>query len=360
MDDFLDYLYSEGDEDYSSEDKHRIYRVGASETYPFVLDSDDYDNPVYASFIDVSPQNPLDRDSDEVPDSPGDKGREPNRGELEWLLVSTFVQGEQDTGKVWAVPADNPDQAYALIVGLQRPTGVCFDPNHNFLYVCDPAQGVIYQYVVDWDGNDRFIIATDVVTRIVSGANPQDCSIDAYGNMYYSDTESINVVAYLDLWGGYEGQNRTLYEGGDLLAGPRGLDVYRSRTIYYVNSRDEDNAGLLNLAPARAGQGRIGVREAREGWGVAVSQDFAYYTSGDGTVRSRQVWAYRVNGRSNLYLKTSGVLTSPRGVCYSDGRVYVADFAQGEIFRLHDSKAEETPTPFLLLEGSFALECVSH
>lgn len=72
------------------------------------------------------------------------------------------------------------------------------------------------------------------------------------------------------------------------------------------------------------------------------------------------MWAYRVRGRANLYLKTSGVLASPRGVCYSDGKVYVADFVQGQIYRLHDSKAEETPAAFLLLEDSFALECVSH
>lgn len=72
------------------------------------------------------------------------------------------------------------------------------------------------------------------------------------------------------------------------------------------------------------------------------------------------MWAYRVRDRANLYLKTSGVLSSPRGVCYSDGRVYVADSAQGQIYRFHDSRAEETPAAFLLLEDAFALECVSH
>lgn len=284
MDDFLDYLYTEHDEDYSEEDKHRIYRQGNNESYPFVLDDDDYKNPVYNSFIDVSPQNPLGRDSDELPDTPGDKGREPNSGDFQWLLISTFIEGQTETGKVWAAPADSPEDAYALIVGLERPNAICFDPNHDFLYVCDSSQGVIYQYVVDWDDDDRFIISSDVVTRIISNANPQSCAIDAYGNLYYTDTDSINVVAYLDLWGGYEGQNRVLYEGGDLMDGPKGLDVYRSRRIYYVNSRNTGDAGLLNMAPTRSETTRIAVREDRIGRDVAVSPEYAYFTDGDGSV----------------------------------------------------------------------------
>lgn len=376
MDDFADYLYDRNGQNYDSNDRYRLYRVtqDGSRTYNFAVDQDDQPVLVTApSFIEVREgQNPLGRDTDELPDDPNDIGRDHRKGDLSWVLVTSFLQDQAGTGKVWAVPRDRDDRdnAYVLVGGLQTPTGVCFDTNHDFLYVCDPAAGAIYQYVIDWDGEDKFVLDSDMVATIMQGISAYDCSVDAFGNLYYVDSveNSISIIGYLDLWAGYVAQNRTLYqaEGDDgLLASPVAIDVYNSDTIYYINNVNSTDAGLLNSAStssstANSGDITVVLRENRTSWGLAVSRDFAYFSSTDGSVRLTQIWAYRVRGSTNLYLKSSGFFTDPRGICYGDGRVYVADFEIGEVFYFKDNRREEEdPKGFVRLEGAYGLECVN-
>lgn len=298
MDDFADWLFTNNGDRYRSKDEYRIYRVTdePSQTYDFVLDSDDYDNPGVqsVSFIDVGPgQNPLGRDTDDLPDDQDDEGDDHRDGDLSWVLVTSFTEGTENTGKVWAVPRDRDDRedAFVLVGGLQTPTGVCFDNNHNFVYVCDPAQQSIFQYEVNWDDEDRFVLKSDVVATIVSGVSAQDCTVDAYGTLYYVDSEdnSISQVNYLDLWSGYLGQQTLLYSAQDypgMISNPLSIDVYDSETLYFVNNADSATVGLLNSAsvdPEDDGV-EIEVREDRTPWGVAVSDDYAYFTLSDGSV----------------------------------------------------------------------------
>lgn len=302
MDDFANWLYTNNGGGYNSDDNFRLYRVtqDSATTRDLVLDEDD--TPVYSSyssFLDISnAQNPLGRDTDDIPDDPNDIGRDHRKGETSWVLVTSFLNDQAGTGKVWAVPIDRDDRdnSYVLVGGLQTPTGVCFDPNHDFMYVCDPAQSAIYQYEIDWDDDDKFVLASDVVATIMQGVTAMDCSVDAFGNMYYVDfvTSSISIIGYLDLWAGYVAQSRTLYEAsGDspLISGPAAIDVYNSETIYFINNINPGDAGLLNSASTGSSDVNSGdmetvVREERTSWGLAVSDRFAYFSSDDGSVSS--------------------------------------------------------------------------
>jgi len=74
------------------------------------------------------------------------------------------------------------------------------------------ATGAIYQYEVDWDGDDDFEISKDVYTVIYEGAKANDCSVDEYGNLYFTtESHQINIVSYLDLWSGFTNQHVTIY-----------------------------------------------------------------------------------------------------------------------------------------------------
>ena len=301
MDDFADYLYDRNGQNYDSKDKYRLYRISQqqSQTYNFTVDSDD--QPVLLttpSFIEVREgQNPLGRDTDDLPDDPNDIGKDHRKGDLSWVLVTSFQQFEAGTGKVWAVPRDRDDRdhAYVLVGGLQTPTGICFDSNHDFLYVCDPGAGEIYQYEIDHDGKNKFVLESDTVATIAQGVSAYDCSVDAFGNLYYVDSEenSISIVGHLDVWSGYVGQARTLYRANSnetLISTPVALDVYDSETIYFINNGNPTESGLLNSASTASVDVNLGtvsvvLRENRTSWGVAVSHNFAYFSSSDGSVR---------------------------------------------------------------------------
>lgn len=59
-------------------------------------------------------------------------------------------------------------------------------------------------------------------------------------------------------------------------------------------------------------------------------------------------------------MKSSGFFTQPRGICYGDGRVYVADFSIGEVYYFADNKKEQPdPDGFVRIEGAYGLECIN-
>lgn len=305
VDDFTEWAYRYAGLDYDEDDEYEVRTSPVQNALVegnwqngqvTLLDRDeanDSDNPAMArfqSFIDVSPaQNPFDRDMDELPDSPDDKGKDHRKGDMAFLLVSTFDPDTLGSGQVWAVPRDHTDRSFVLLGGLQTPTGVCFDRNHDFLYVCDPAQASIYQYEIDWSDN-RFILGSDQVATIVQAGVPTACTVDAYGNLYYTDllNNTIHMVDYLDLWSGFIGQDVLLYQQTDVSL-PRGIDVYNSQTLYWLNSADTQNSGLIVSAPAEeetlnSETITVNLRDEMRGQALTLSSNYAYFASTDGTV----------------------------------------------------------------------------
>lgn len=312
----------------------------------------------------ASQQNPMNRDIDDLPEDADDKGDEAIDGDTYWLLVSSFDVNTLGSGQVWAVPRaqSRRDDAFVLIGGLQTPTGVCFDKNHDFLYVCDSAQRRVYQFEIDRDGKRQFILASDQVATVYEGLAPVDCSIDAYGNIYIADmiTQTIEFIDYLSLWSGLVGNSVTLYSGSEKLTAVIGIEVEDSDTVYFANSANPQDSGVLNSAPAfTLGNNTDSIttrlRTNLQAQGLGLSEDYVYISGADGSV-----WAFDYHGDPNLYLKSAGYFVSPRGICTGDGRVYVADISLGGVYRLEDSNDEDDEVKRVIgLAGAFGLACVN-
>lgn len=311
-------------------------------------------------------QNPLERDSSLLPPSPDWKGAEEDTGELRFLLLSSYSAGVSGTGKVWVMPAKEPSAAFVLITGLNTPTGVCFDKGNSFLYVVDAGlttstQGRILQFTIDTDLKNRFILGQDEVATIYEGPRPMDCWVDAYGNLYFLDSQSqsINIVGYLDLWSGFANKQVTLYRRTNIhpqVNVPVSLQVVSSSTIYYVNNANSGAAGLLNSVPTRTrylneAETTQVVTDFGAAWGLAVSTEGRYYSTEEG-----EVW--RLGKR--LGLKGRG-LGRPRGLCLSGNRLYVADNEYGEVLSFATGEGEDSdPEGIIRVPGVYEVYCVNN
>lgn len=333
-------------------------------------DAEDSDNPAITqtSLLQVV-DNPLDRDEDELPDDNDDEGDDAIDGEFFWLLVGAFKDDTEGEGKVYVVPEDDSeDDNFVLISGLDKPTGICFDKDHDFLYVVDPTfgdQGFIYQFSIDWDDDDKFELKTTDYVIVYEGAMPYDCWVDEYGNLYFVDTyeNQINLINYLDLWSGFTNYYYTIYSNDDnnnYLSQPVAINVYDSDDIYFVNHEPNEDAYTLNKAEAQVKENNAGeikqkAKTNEGGWSVAVSEDYVYFTTKDNVL-----WVMDREDKEDLTTKDSKYLQSPRGVCYGDDNIYVADFKRGLVMEYDDNDDNEDDSDsFVEIEGAYSVYCVN-
>lgn len=254
--------------------------------------------------------------------------------------------------------------SFVLVAGLQTPTGICYDRNHEFLYVCDPGLKAVLQFEINSDGGRQFTLATDQVATIYQGEAPSACAVDGFGNLYITDsaTNSIEYVNYRDLWTGYIGMNVTLYQGyGETagIGGPIGIQIPNSDLLYIANSRNQADFGLLNSAPTQPFRDINSLsallRTDQTPQSLALSPDLAYYSVDDGTI-----WAFRYQGKPSLYLKSVDFFEAPRGLCYSQGNIYIADYSQGEVFSFPDNHNEKVASQgFIRVSGAYGLACIN-
>jgi len=280
----------------------------------------------------------------------------PKTGKLQYLLLTTYLEDIPGSGKVWVVPVTRPDQSYVLAAGLSTPLGTCFDQVQGFLYVCDPGQSRIMQFSVEMEQD--LVLASDQVATIYEG-KPSACVVDSRGNLYFTDMESdtVNRVDYADLWPGYLNLSYPFYSGNSTeagVSGPIAIDIDANDEIYYMNSRDPEDQGLL-VQGSSDGLPIALIRSEGLPQGLTVAASFAYYTTSEGTI-----WAYKYNKRRNLYLKSSSFFHSPKGICAGSKRVYVADSALGAVYRFPDDSQEVLqPELFLRVAGAAGLFCLS-
>ena len=52
----------------------------------------------------MDPANPIARDEDELPTDLDDAGQDFIKGDSVVVLVTSFIEAERETGKVWVVP----------------------------------------------------------------------------------------------------------------------------------------------------------------------------------------------------------------------------------------------------------------
>lgn len=225
--------------------------------------------------------SPMSRDEDEYREDQQETRK--GSGKTQWLLVTSFDADSRGSGKVWAVPTSNYTLGFTLIGGLTRPTGVCYDANHELLYVCDPGENAIYQYDISRK-HFEFELRSDQVATIRSQGNAVDCSVGGNGDLYYLDGNATFVIDFSDLWMGYMDQ-QTLYAGDtDQFASPVAIAQSRNGTLFYLNSDNPGDMGLLKSV--NNSQYRTLVREEKSATGLTVTSTGAYFSVTDGTVSS--------------------------------------------------------------------------
>lgn len=296
------------------------------------------------------------------------KGDDVMYGDLQFILVTSFLEGMEGTGKVWAISKDALDDARVIIAGLEKPTGICFDTNNNFLYVADPGftnKGYIYQYEILWDDDEEFVLKTDEYVIIIEDAAAYDCAVDEYGNLFFVDffDHEINVVNYSDLWAGTKNQEYAIYARTEIsipISYPLAIDVVHSTKLWYVNNLNCDVYGLLGSASADTeylNDDSIDSKVHSEfrGWGVAVGKSkLAYFSMSSG-----EVYAFDTMDEEKTYLKSKEFFGAPRGICYGEDKVFVADYERGVVYSMGDNNDEETPEGYVRIEGSYNVFCVN-
>ncbi|CAG9312623.1 unnamed protein product [Blepharisma stoltei] len=315
--------------------------------------------------------NPLDRDTDDhqLPEDSDDGGDEYSGGDTDYILATSFTDNEEGTGKVWLIPMKSEeDSSYEILGGLEKPVGVCFDINNNFMYVADAGfgsdTGYIYQYEISWDEENSFSLSRNIYAVVYEGESPYDCKVDIYGNLYFVDsvTNQINAISYTDLYSGSKNQQYTLYQADETntdISAPCSLDLYKSEGIYFVNNENFDTSGTVNYAIINSTS--INYNDIQQcaihdvaPWGVTYSEDDKVFYSLD----SGEVQGFDIENAANSFVKVSK-LSEPRGLCYGDGKVYIADHYDGKIYKVSDSDEEETPSVIINLQGVYAVFCVN-
>lgn len=314
------------------------------------------------SEVDLSQYNPSTRDEETYPSDVDEKGDDQSAGDIVYLLVTTFDDARENSGSVWVIPEDNLDEGSVLIAGLTQPTGVCFDVNHDFLYVTDIEDdtGFIYQYEIEWNTDSKFKLAKDEYTVIYEGTEPFDCSVDEYGNLYFVDRalNEVSIVNYLDLWAGFKNQHTVIYDAdSDSVNSPVGIDVVDSKNLYFTNNEATETAGALVSAPTQATSTNsakatsIETTDLNGAVGVAASEDLVFFTGTDGSLNVYwpQVDMYWVKSSSSNFA----------GVCYGDDKVFAADNTNSQLVQFTNDNSVEEGKSIILISGPFGLHCVN-
>lgn len=295
----------------------------------------------------------------------GPAGLDFHEGETQHIIFTTFINDKPDTGKVWTYSFERPDTIRSILEGLQQPTGVCYDINHDFMYVVDKdfdsGEGLIYQYQMN-NKDDYLDLANGVYVAVYTGT-PSDCKVDPYGNLYLLDSaaSSISFIAYADLYFGYSNAYTTYYvqnEDNTIINSPYALDLVSNEDIYFVNNNADPAVSTLNLAEAEVDElnGETILELVQEdeaiAWGVSVAGSVVYYALDNGEIKG-----YNIE-RKTVTVYSSDFFIAPRGLSFGDGKIYVADNGEGTLYSM-DYKSDSKPKLILYAQAINSVFCVN-
>jgi hypothetical protein len=304
--------------------------------------------------------NVHEEDTRDIPrDSLEDKGDQQNLGETAFILVTTFDESQENSGSIWAIPNDNVGEAKVLVTGLHQPTGVCFDTNHDFMYVTDSGTGCIYQYEISWSFDSTFKLTTDDYTVVYEGSEPFDCSVDEYGNLYFVDRmqNQVCIMSCLDLWAGFKNQLLVMFDAtSQLVSSPVAIDLASSSALYFANNEATGTARAVvkarPLVSSVVFAEAVSLSTSLSGAvGLGASEDLVFFSGTEGSLN-----VYDIKGKLT-YTKASG--PNFAGVCYSDGKVYVVDNTHSLVLKFNADTSEEQGTLVLMMPGVFGVHCVN-
>lgn len=279
------------------------------------------------------------------------------------LLMTTFITNSNYTGQVWAIYEQDPEAPEMIIQGLNKPIGICVDSNNGYMYLIEQltseGNSAVYMYAVSWNSKE-FTIDSGPVT-VYEGPEPTDCEVDNYGNLYITDStlDEISGISLADLKA-LNFNYFILYSSDKFsqVSYVAALDVDDDGNLYFINGKVEGNSGLINLASSditvsNGASIETMVSDDMIGWSIAITDENLYYTA------NKQ----GVYGISLLNPGTPVLIadfTTPKGVCYADGSIFVADVNTASIYILSDELTNDpSPEVYLTLSNPYALECIN-
>ena len=275
-------------------------------------------------------------------------GRDYHEGKTKFVLITSFIEGENGTGKVWLV--QEGEEGSALIEGLNKPTGVCVDVNHQYMYVADlgyNTSGSIYQYAIKLSSKS-FEIVSNTSYSIYEGT-PFDCKVNKYGDLYFTDyyLGTINHVSYNDLALNYYGTYSVLYQ--EYGAYPASLDLYEDKSIVFT--MNNGTGGVYQYSFEFENNTQM-TSESNETWGIGLYGDIGFYAIGTPEVKALDLG-------SLLYetYQTSDLI-SPKGVCVGEENLYVADYDAGVLYKGSVNQKESLEV-FAFVQAGFSCFCVN-
>ena len=319
-----------------------------------------------SSFLQEILNPSLLRDPNEAPSESHIHNEEYIDGSASYILFTTYIAATLGTGKVYAMPKNSKSSYSIIIEGLDYPTAVCFDKNHNFLYVVEEGnselQGSISMYQISWNREDSFILANSVSVKVYQGL-PSDCKVDGYGNLYFTDSQAnlIGMIVYSDLYYASSSAFTELYvatKSKNHIDSPIGIEILNSEDIYFINNGDSTNSDTLITASAivqSANEVPVNVlTNDGPAKGIALTGQTIYYSLSSGDIRS-----YHINEKS-LDTFNSGFFNGFVGLCYGDDYIYVTVNQAGELYSisLEDSK-DATPVLIAYVQAITSCYCVN-
>jgi hypothetical protein len=142
------------------------------------------------------------------------------------------------------------------------------------------------------------------------------------------------------------------------LSSVTGLDVVDSDDLWFTNQKNTPKSGVLNRTKAKtATLNKEGITSVvlsdESAYAVSVSDDYAFFTT------DTQLFMYDID-ETEVQLLSFG-FGAARGVSYGDDRVYVADHATGEVFKvkIDSDYGESEVDSWVQIEGAFGIHCIN-
>ena len=303
--------------------------------------------------------NPLNRDFEFEEDVEGPAHYE---GAPQFVVAGSFAAYPNSSGKVWVIPLADPQGSYPLISGLVGPTGMCFDVNHNFLYVLTVP--TILQFEIDWDGGDKFVLARTMYVEVYSGVFPLDCKVDQFGNLIFTEASNqIFRIDYIDLYKGYKNMQYTLYtqDPSTAMYFPPSLELVDSLMAYLINYQETDKVQIfsadLDINVINEKDFVVYTKSDNPGVGLGYAiENRLFYTESSG-----HMWSLDLNDpEADPLIKSTDFLFNPYKMCVGGDSVYVADYGMGAVYIFgNNDEKNEIPGVLAYLQGAFSLVCVN-
>ncbi|CAG9322813.1 unnamed protein product [Blepharisma stoltei] len=273
-----------------------------------------------------------------------------------YLLVTSFTE-ESASGKVTVYFRGSTSEPYDIVVGLNKPTGICADEDNQFLYVADSGSGKVYQfeYKQTYSGlelkSDNFVV-------VYNGDEPYECSVDDYGNVYVADKakNEIYLLYASDLYLGTSDSGYTAFSGLYLtsVSSPAALEV-NDNFIYWVNSENGQKSGTLiksNLDEKSSSTQTID-SNYDSAWGVTANSYGIYYST------DKEVLIYRE--KSNESVSMMSGLNQARGLCIGENELYVVDNGDGKVYLISQyGEVDKYISTFAILQGAYNIFCANN